>query len=125
MVWERFPNMPDAPGGRIPATHYSYLAWQRQNIVFSEMAAFRNDSLNETGIERPDHVDTGFASANLLPLLGVRARIGRLVLFLIPAHDPLTLAAAAIAILVVSPVALYVPLRRATAVDCTVALREE
>jgi hypothetical protein len=32
---------------------------------------------------------------------------------------------AAIAILAISPVALYVPLRRATAVDCTVALREE
>jgi hypothetical protein len=40
-------------------------------------------------------------------------------------RDPLTLAAAAIAILVISPVALYVPLRRATAVGCTAALREE
>jgi ABC-type antimicrobial peptide transport system permease subunit len=47
------------------------------------------------------------------------------LLFHVPAHDPLTLAASAIAILVISPVALYVPLRRATAVDCTVALREE
>jgi len=47
------------------------------------------------------------------------------LLFRVRAHDPLTLAAAAIAILVISPVALYVPLRRAIAVDCTVALREE
>jgi putative ABC transport system permease protein len=78
MVWERFPNMPDPPGSRISVTHYSYLAWQRQNTVFSELAAFCDFNLNETGIERPDHVDTGFASANLFPLLGVGARIGRL-----------------------------------------------
>jgi putative ABC transport system permease protein len=78
MVWERFPNMPDPPGSRLQSTHYTYLGWQRQNTVFSDMAAFRDMSLNETGIERPDHVDTGFASANLLPMLGVRARLGRL-----------------------------------------------
>jgi putative ABC transport system permease protein len=47
------------------------------------------------------------------------------LLFRVPPHDPLTLGASAIAILVISPIALYVPLRRATAVDCTVALREE
>jgi len=47
------------------------------------------------------------------------------LLFRVPPRDPLTLAAAAIAILVISPVAIYVPLRRATSVDCTVALREE
>jgi putative ABC transport system permease protein len=47
------------------------------------------------------------------------------LLFRVQPRDPLTLAVAALAILVISPVALYVPLRRATAVDCTVALREE
>jgi putative ABC transport system permease protein len=78
LVWERLPNVPDPPGSRIQATHYSYQAWRRENTVFSDMAAFRDINLNETGVERPDHVDTGFASANLFPLLGVRARIGRL-----------------------------------------------
>jgi putative ABC transport system permease protein len=78
MVWERFPNMPDPPGSRLQSTHYTYQAWRTQNTVFSDMAAFRDISLNETGIERPDHVDTGFASANLFGMLGVRARIGRL-----------------------------------------------
>jgi len=78
LVWERYPNMPDPPGSRIQATHYSYQAWQRQNTVFSDMAAFCDFRLNETGIEHPDHVDTGFASANLFPLLGVRARLGHL-----------------------------------------------
>jgi putative ABC transport system permease protein len=78
LVWERYPNMPDPPGGRIQATHYSYRAWRSQNTVFSEMAAFLDMSLNETGIEHPDHIDTGFASAKLFPLLGVRVRLGHL-----------------------------------------------
>jgi ABC-type antimicrobial peptide transport system permease subunit len=47
------------------------------------------------------------------------------LLFRVQPRDPLTLAAAAIVILVISPFAIYVPLRRATAVDCTVALRED
>ncbi len=47
------------------------------------------------------------------------------LLFHVPPRDPLILTTACLLILVVSPVALYVPLRRATRVDCTVALREE
>jgi putative ABC transport system permease protein len=78
MVWQRFPNMPDPPGSRLQSTHETFLAWQRQNTVFSDMAAFRDMNLNETGIERPDHVDTGFGSANLFGMLGVRAQMGRL-----------------------------------------------
>jgi hypothetical protein len=70
MVWERYPNMPDPPGSRIQSTHYSFLGWQRQNSVFSDMGAFYFASLSETGVERPDHVDTGFASAKLFSLLG-------------------------------------------------------
>jgi putative ABC transport system permease protein len=47
------------------------------------------------------------------------------LLYQVRPRDPLTLALAVIMILVVSPIALYIPLRRATIVDCTVALREE
>jgi putative ABC transport system permease protein len=47
------------------------------------------------------------------------------LLFQIRAHDPLTLAISALVILAVAPVAIYAPLKRALAVDCTVALREE
>jgi putative ABC transport system permease protein len=47
------------------------------------------------------------------------------LLFQIHARDPLTLALAAFTILVVSPAAIYVPLHRATSVDCTIALRDE
>jgi putative ABC transport system permease protein len=54
--------------------------------------------------------------------------LGRFIealLFHVRARDPLTLALAVSVILLISPVALFVPLRRATRVDCTVALREE
>jgi predicted lysophospholipase L1 biosynthesis ABC-type transport system permease subunit len=47
------------------------------------------------------------------------------LLFQVRPRDPLTITAAACVILLVSPAAIYVPLRRATRVDCTVALREE
>ena len=77
-VWERFPNMPDPPGGRIQVARKNYLEWKRQNTVFSDMAAFRDMPLDETGIDQPQHVSTGFASANVFPMLGVQARFGRL-----------------------------------------------
>jgi predicted lysophospholipase L1 biosynthesis ABC-type transport system permease subunit len=47
------------------------------------------------------------------------------LLFQVRSWDPLTLTAAVAVILLTSPAALWLPLRRATAVDCTVALREE
>ena len=77
-VWERFPNMPDPPGGRIQVARKNYVEWKRQNTVFSDMAAFRDMPLDETGIDQPQRISTGFASANLFPMLGVRARFGRL-----------------------------------------------
>ena len=47
------------------------------------------------------------------------------LLFDVRPRDPLTLAMASTAILAISPAAIWLPLRRATQVDCTVALREE
>jgi Acidobacterial duplicated orphan permease len=77
-VWERVPNMPDPPGGRIQVARRNFLEWKRQNTVFADMAAFREMSQTESGDGRSGHVSTGFASANLFPMLGVRARHGRL-----------------------------------------------
>ena len=47
------------------------------------------------------------------------------LLFQVRSRDPLTLAFAVCTILLISPAAIYFPLRRATRVDCTVALRDE
>src|SRR5260370_39225670 len=43
-LWERVPNMPDPPGGRIQVARRNYLEWQRQSTVFADMAAFREMS---------------------------------------------------------------------------------
>jgi putative ABC transport system permease protein len=77
-LWQHFPNMPDPPGGRIQVARRNYLEWKRQNTVFADMAAFREMSIGESGVDHPEHVSTGFASANLFPMLGVQARTGRL-----------------------------------------------
>jgi putative ABC transport system permease protein len=77
-VWERLPNMPDPPGGRIQVARKNYLEWKRQNTVFQDMAAFRETSWDETGIDRPRHVSTGVASSNVFTLLGARTQLGRL-----------------------------------------------
>lgn len=47
------------------------------------------------------------------------------LLFQVHGCDPLTLALASSMVLMISPVAIWLPLRRATRVDCTVALRAE
>jgi predicted permease len=62
---------------------------------------------------------TGLAGSFML------GRFLQALLFQVRAHDPLTLALAASTVLLVSPAAIYIPLRRAIRVDCMVALREE
>ena len=76
-VWQRFPLLVGPVFGRIPVTRNNYLEWKRQNTAFSDMAAFTQKQLVEAGAEHPEHVSTGFASANLFGMLGVEARIGR------------------------------------------------
>jgi len=67
-------------------------------------------------------------AVGLVSGLAASLALGRFLeslLFHVQARDPLTLGLALTAVLVVSPLAVWVPLRRATKVDCTVALREE
>jgi hypothetical protein len=47
------------------------------------------------------------------------------LLFQVQARDPVTLALASCTVLAISPFAIWLPLHRATRVDCTVALRAE
>ena len=77
-VWDRFPNMPDPPGGRIQVMRRHYLDWKKQNSVFIDMAAFRASDVTATGTDHPEHISAGFASANLFSMLGASARYGRL-----------------------------------------------
>ena len=74
MVWENaahlgFPkNTPSPP---------DFLDWQRQNSVFTGMAAMAEQSFNLTGITEPERVDGRRVSANLFDLLGVPPLLGR------------------------------------------------
>src|SRR5947209_7121703 len=74
MVWENathlgFPkNTPSPP---------NFIDWQRQNTVFTGMAAMSERSFNLTGIGEPERLEGRRVSANLFDLLGVPALLGR------------------------------------------------
>ncbi|HSS17851.1 MAG TPA: ABC transporter permease [Candidatus Dormibacteraeota bacterium] len=74
MVWESathlgFPkNTPSPP---------NFLDWQRQNTVFTGMAAISERSFNLTGVGEPERLDGRRVSANLFDLLGAPALLGR------------------------------------------------
>ena len=74
MVWENathlgFPkNTPSPP---------DFLDWQRQNTVFTGMAAMAERSFNLTGVGEPERLDGRRVSANLFDVLGVPALLGR------------------------------------------------
>ena len=66
------PQQPDAqiaPG--------DFLEWQRQNTVFSDLAAYRTVSYNLTGDGDPERLLAGRVSFGLFRMLGVRPMLGR------------------------------------------------
>jgi putative ABC transport system permease protein len=74
MVWENathlgFPKNTPAPP--------NFLDWQKQNTVFTGMAAMAERSFNLTGVGEPERLDGRRVSANLFDLLGVPALLGR------------------------------------------------
>jgi putative ABC transport system permease protein len=78
VIWERFPAMPPPIGPRMFVMRQNFDEWRRQARSFDSMAAFRQDFLNETSTQPPRRVSTGFATASLFPMLGAKARIGRI-----------------------------------------------
>jgi len=74
MVWENathlgFPkNTPSPP---------NFLDWQKQNTVFTGMAAISERSFNLSGVGEPERLEGRRVSANLFDLLGVPALLGR------------------------------------------------
>ena len=70
MVWESEAgdNAPDPP---------TFLAFQRQNHVFEQMAGSRVSGFNLTGAERPERIAGADVTPNFFPLLGVNPLLGR------------------------------------------------
>jgi predicted permease len=56
----------------------NFLDWVREQHSFSEMAAFRQDDYNLTGMGEPERLKAEMTSANFFSLLGVKPVVGRL-----------------------------------------------
>ena len=56
----------------------NFLDWVREQHSFSEMAAFREDDYNLTGMGEPERLKAEMTSANFFSLLGVKPVMGRL-----------------------------------------------
>jgi len=61
-----------------PVRAPSYLNWREQATVFTDIALFNQRACNITGGGEPERVKAAQATANLLPMLGFDAQIGRL-----------------------------------------------
>ena len=59
------------------ASYPDFTDWRAQSHAFSQMAAYRTESLTLTGQGNPAHIDGAVVSAELFPLLGVRPILGR------------------------------------------------
>jgi putative ABC transport system permease protein len=62
---------------RTPASYADMEDWQRQSQSFNGISAWAGQSINLTGVEKPERVRGAFVSSNFFELLGVRAEHGR------------------------------------------------
>jgi putative ABC transport system permease protein len=75
---ERFPTASDPLFAHMQAAHRNYIEWKRRGTAFESMAAFHQSALNEIVNGETRSVAVGFGAADLFPLLGAHARLGRL-----------------------------------------------
>ncbi len=69
-----------APGLGIPQFEHSdatYLLYRRANRVFDELGIYRQGTVNLTGGETPERLDSAAVSASVLPVLGTAPALGR------------------------------------------------
>ena len=55
----------------------NFLDWRRENRSFSDLAAYRHDDFNLTGMGEPERLEGEMVSASFFPLLGVKPVLGR------------------------------------------------
>ncbi|SPF53140.1 conserved membrane hypothetical protein [Candidatus Sulfopaludibacter sp. SbA4] len=66
------------PAAWIPASHF--LRWRERGDLFANAAAFRTDALTLTDIDTPDQVLSLRVTSSLFSVLGVHARLGRVLM---------------------------------------------
>jgi predicted permease len=71
---------------RATSSYPNFLDWVRDSQSFSELAAFRPDDLNLTGLGQPERLPAEMVSASFFRLLGVQPVLGRTF---VPADDRL------------------------------------
>lgn len=81
MLWEKNSALSVMWANRMPVRPQNYRAWKEQQHAFSRMAAWRDQMLTLTDPDnnrrKPEQVETGVATADLFPLLGIQPRLGR------------------------------------------------
>ncbi len=81
MLWEKNANLSFMWANTMPVRPQNYRAWREQQHSFSTLAAWRDEVLTLTDPDnhrhKPEQVETGVATADLFPLLGIQPRIGR------------------------------------------------
>ena len=81
MVWQRAPLMSKVFADSTPVRLKDFREWKKANRSFTDMAIWRNFDANLTDAEvrrhRPERVEAGMSSPNLLPMLGIKLERGR------------------------------------------------
>jgi predicted permease len=71
-LYQRTPNFAEAS---IP--YLNFLDWRRENRSFSDLAAYRHEDFNLTGMGEPERLQGEMVSASFFPILGVKPVAGR------------------------------------------------
>jgi putative ABC transport system permease protein len=79
MIWEKNPSLSLFFANRMPVRMRNYREWKKQTQSFEGLAVWAPGSvtLTDSGGSKPEQVETGLASADFFPLLGVNIRLGR------------------------------------------------
>lgn len=72
LLWEQAPNYPE-----LPVSYLDFVDWRKAQKSFADLAAYRRESFNLIGGERPERLSGEMISASLLPLLAVQPLRGR------------------------------------------------
>jgi predicted permease len=76
MIWDRYPEHPDRDA---PIRLDHYREWMGRTDLFTSVGAYETTSPSLEYGEWPERVEGAFVTSNLLPLLGARPALGRLL----------------------------------------------
>ncbi len=81
MLCEKNASLSTFFADQMPVRPQNYRAWKEQVHSFQQTAAWRDETITLTdrngGSQKPEQLESGAATANLFPLLGIRLRLGR------------------------------------------------